>query len=71
MWCGLSSKRCEQRHSAVNVLDAGRMHQHGEQRAGRVGDDVPLAALYPLGSVKPAWAAAFRGSYALAIDHAG
>src|SRR6266699_1213206 len=27
-----SSKRSEQRHSAMIVLDVGRVHQHGEQR---------------------------------------
>src|SRR6266849_9390406 len=36
-----------------------------------LGDDVTLAALHPLGGIKPAWTATFRGFHALAIDHAG
>src|SRR5439155_6193996 len=67
----LSSERSQQRHSAMIVLDVGYVHQHGEQRAGRIGDDVTLAALHPLGRIKPAWTATFRGFHALAIDHAG
>jgi hypothetical protein len=55
----------------VIVLDIGRLHQHGEPRARRLGDEGTLATFHPLGRVKPAWTAAFCCFYALAIDNAG
>ena len=64
------SQRGEQRHRAVIVLDVGRVHQHGEQKALRIGDHVALTPFDPLGNVKPAWAATFRGLGALAVDDA-
>ena len=64
-------QRAEQRHRAVIVLDVGRMHQHGEQKALRIGNHVALAPSDPLGAIKPAWTAAFRGLGALAIDDPG
>ena len=66
-----SSDGSQQRHSAVIVLDIGRLHQDCEQRAFGIGDDVALAALDLLGHVKPTRAAAFRGLRALAVDDAG
>jgi hypothetical protein len=47
------------------------MHQRGEKEPLRVGDHVPLAPLDPLGGVKSAWAATFRGLDAFAVDDAG
>src|SRR5207302_9782663 len=63
-------QRTKQRDRAVIVLDVGAMHQDGERKALRVGDHVALASLDPLGGVKPAWPAAFRGLGALAVDPA-
>src|SRR6185312_2878576 len=51
------------------VLNVGGMHLHGKQRALGVGDDMTLASLDPLGHVKPAWTATFRGFHALAVDN--
>src|SRR5262245_57997819 len=51
------------------VLHIARLHKHGQQRAFRVGDDMTLAALDPLGHVKPAWTATFRGLHSLAVDN--
>src|SRR5262249_7835686 len=62
-----SSDGSQQRHCTVIVLHIGSLHEHGEQRAFGIGDDVTLAAFNLLGHVKPAWAAAFRGLGTLAL----
>src|SRR5580692_1901977 len=58
----------QQRYRGVIVLDIGRVHLHGKQRTGRIGDDVTLASLHPLARIKPAWTATFCGFHALAVD---
>src|SRR5581483_6742940 len=50
------------------VLNVGRVHLHGEQRAACIGNDVALAPFHSLARVKPAWAATFRGLHTLAVD---
>src|SRR5215212_10228890 len=53
------------------ILHVGRMDLHHERQPGGIGREMTLAPFQPLGGVKPAWAAAFRGLDALAVDHAG
>src|SRR5213080_3472403 len=53
------------------VLDIGRLHEHGQQRTFRIGDDMTLATLDPLRHVKSTRAATFRGFHSLAVDDAG
>src|SRR3954465_9358140 len=53
------SQRTKQRHCAVDVLDIGGVPAHHKQKALRIGGDVALAPLQPVGCVKPARAAAF------------
>ncbi len=69
-WEG-AAQGVQQRDSAMTVLDIGRMHEHGEQEALCIGDDVPLAALDALAGIHAAWAATFRGWHALAVDDPG
>src|SRR5438105_3428113 len=59
----------QQRHRAVNILNVGRMHLHGKQRAIRIGDDVTFSPLHLLTRIKPAWTATFRRFHALAVDN--
>src|SRR6202035_1762100 len=58
----------QQRYRTVIVLDVGRVHLHSEQRAAGIGDNVTLAALHSLASIKPAWAPTFRRFHTLAVD---
>jgi len=60
----------QDRHGAIAILDAGDMDKQSDQVTGRVGNDVPLAALDLLASIKATGAATFRGSNRLAIDDA-
>src|SRR5207253_5614597 len=53
------------------VLDIGRLHEHGQQRTFRIGDDMTLATLDPLRHVKSTRAATFRGFHSLAVADAG
>src|SRR5438309_6582721 len=53
------------------VLDIGRLHEHGQQRTFRIGNDMTLATLDPLRHVKSTRAATFRGFHSLAVDDAG
>src|SRR5215211_1724955 len=66
-----AANQSQQRHGTMIVLNIGRVHENGEQRTFGISDDVTLASHHPLGSVEPAWAAAFRGLHALAVDDGG
>src|SRR6266545_3877958 len=61
----------QQRYRAMVVLHIAGLHKHRQQRTLRIGDDMTLAAHDPLGHVKPARAATFRGLHSLAVDNAG
>jgi hypothetical protein len=61
----------EQRNGAMIVLDVARKHEQAKHQAGGVGDDMTLAPFHPLGGIKAARAATFRGFHALAVDDAG
>src|SRR5438552_2063237 len=56
----------QQRYRAVDVLDVGRSHLKGKQRAHCIGDDVTLASLHFLAGIKPARTATFCGFHRLA-----
>src|SRR3989442_1361380 len=43
----------------------------GPRETARKEAAVALASVHPLGGIKPAWAATFRGLHALAVDDAG
>src|SRR5438034_1245729 len=45
----------QQRYRTVIVLDVGRVHLHGKQRAACIGDDVTFASFHSLARIKPAW----------------
>jgi hypothetical protein len=45
----------------ISILSAGDMHDQSDEVTGRVGDDVPLAALDLFAGVKAARTAALRG----------
>src|SRR3984893_19192053 len=57
--------------SAVAILNAGFVHDESDQISLGIGDDVALAALDFLASVKAPWATAFRGFHRLAVNHSG
>ena len=48
----------QQRDCTVDILDIGRVHEHGEQQTVRVGDNVALAPLHPFAGIEAAWTAA-------------
>jgi hypothetical protein len=52
--------RGEHLHRAITVLDVGGVNAQADEMALRVGDDVALASLDLLASIKAARAAAFR-----------
>jgi len=62
--------RAQDHRLPIAVLHAGRMHHRADHQAERVSYDMPLAAQYPFSGVKAAWAAAFSGFHALAVDNA-
>src|ERR1019366_4535170 len=55
--------------SAITILSAGFVHNESDQVALSVGNDVALAALDLLASIKAPWATAFRGFHRLAVNH--
>src|SRR5215510_2957208 len=61
----------QQWHGTMIVLHIGGVHLDGEEEAFRIGDDMALAALDPLGGIKPAWTATFCGLRGLTVDDTG
>ncbi len=55
---------------SVAVLNVSAVNNKTDQEPAGVGDDVALAAFDLLSGVKAPYSAAFRGFYALAVDHA-
>jgi hypothetical protein len=61
----------EHESSAIAVLHVGRMHDHLEQQAERIDQDVPLASIHLLAAVIAMGAALFGRLDRVAVDDGG